>query len=333
MDMDTKAIKKYFEENAVTWLSDAYATSDYTYPVGLHRTRIVMRTLVERFGSQRPNLLDIGCGGGDLCFLEAEAGYQATGVDQSATMISSAQDRWRVLPDERRSGLKFIHAELGVLRNTLPQGTYDAVTTMGVIYYLPEDDEMLQCAWDLLKPGGLLAVSCRNRLFNMFGAGEYTDKEIERGSAAELLKQIQKLYHPIADATSALFADRLEEAICRTRADRARASRQTSSGAETKRGGVTPGYTFDVVGRQHTPSDLIASAAKFGFTHIGFYGVHPHLLAPALNSRLPPQMFNQLSDALCAFEDLPISLTWSSQFIGLFEKSRALGTDATRAQS
>jgi hypothetical protein len=31
-------------------------------------------------------------------------------------------------------------------------------------------------------------------------------------------------------------------------------------------------------------------------------------------------VFNQLSDCLGAFESLPISLTWSSQFIGVFEK-------------
>ena len=59
--MDENEIKRYFEENATRWLVDAYGKNDYTYPTGLHRSRIAMRILTERFGSQSLNLLDIGC--------------------------------------------------------------------------------------------------------------------------------------------------------------------------------------------------------------------------------------------------------------------------------
>ncbi len=324
--MDENEIKRYFEENATRWLVDAYGKNDYTYPTGLHRSRIAMRILTERFGSQSLNLLDIGCGGGDLCFLEAEAGNQATGIDQSEAMISNAENRRRALPDEIRARLKFVHTELRTGGDKLPRGTYDAVTAMGFIYYLPEDDALFTFARDLLKSGGLLTVSCRNRLFNMISISEYTAKEIEAGSALHLITEIEELYHPIPQESVTLFIENLKQAASQIRSDTRQSDNECASPATQDYKGTTPGYTFNIAGRQHTPSQLTANAAKFGFVNIGYYGVHPHLFIPKLNKRLPPQLFNQLSDCLSAFENLPISLTWSSQFIGVFEKRLNAGS-------
>ncbi|MCK4791650.1 MAG: class I SAM-dependent methyltransferase [Desulfobacteraceae bacterium] len=318
--MDDKTIKRYFEENATRWLTDAYAKSDYTYPAGLHRSRILMRILTQRFGPRSLNLLDIGCGGGDLCFLEAEVGHQATGVDQSETMISHAENSRRALSDEIRARLIFVRADLRTAGDELPRGTYDAVTAMGVIYYLPDDDALFACARDLLTPGGLLVVSCRNRLFNMVSISDYTAKEIEGGSALDLIADIEELYHPIPQDNATLFIENLKHAVSLIPSAAQRLDKERTSPVIQDDVNTTPGYTFNIEGRQHTPNQLKANAAKFGFVNRGYYGVHPHLLIPKLNKRLPPQVFNLLSDCLSAFEDLPISLTWSSQFIGVFEK-------------
>jgi len=318
--MDDKTVKRYFEENARQWLRDAYEKNDYTYPVGQHRSRIVMNILMERFGSQNLNLLDIGCGGGDLCFLEAEAGHQATGIDQSEAMIKNADERRRALPAEVRSRLKFARADLRTLSNELTLGTYDAVTAMGVIYYLPEDDALFSCARDLLKPGGLFVVSFRNRLFNMVSISDHTVKEIESGAAPELISEIEELYHPIPQESVTLFIENLKQAVRQIPGDARQSVDESKSPATRDIGKTASDYSFNIEGRQHTPRQLTAEAARFGFTNTGYYGVHPHLLVPKLNKRLTPQVFNQLSDCLCAFESLPISLIWSSQFIGVFEK-------------
>jgi 2-polyprenyl-3-methyl-5-hydroxy-6-metoxy-1,4-benzoquinol methylase len=310
-----KTVKKYFEENATKWLTDAYAKSDYTYPIGLHRSRIAMRILTQNFDSRSLNLLDIGCGGGDLCFLEAEAGYQATGVDQSEAMIKHAESRRRTLPDETRARLRFICADLRTVGDELLQGTYDAVSVMGVMYYLPKDDAIFTCARRLLKPGGLLLVSCRNRLFNMISVSGYTVKEIESGSAKDLIAEIEDLYHSIPQDKATVFIENLQRVVGQISGNTQQSDEEHAFPED--RGDT---YTFNIEGRQHTPSQLTATAANFGFVNVGYYGIHPHLLIPKLNKRLPPQVFNLLSDCLCAFEELPISLIWSSQFVGVFIK-------------
>ena len=40
---------------------------------------------------------------------------------------------------------------------------------------------------------------------------------------------------------------------------------------------------------------------------------------PNINKLLPPKVFNQISSCLNVLEDLPVSLTWSSVFIGAFK--------------
>jgi 2-polyprenyl-3-methyl-5-hydroxy-6-metoxy-1,4-benzoquinol methylase len=318
--MDDKKISRYFEENAMKWLEDAYVKSDYTYPIGVHRSRIAMRILTQRFGSQSLNLLDIGCGGGDLCFLAAEAGYQATGIDSSKAMLSHAENCRHTFSDEIQSRVRFVRADLRTTSNGLPKGGYDAVAAMGVLYYLSEDADLFTCARDLLSSGGILMVSCRNRLFNMVSTSDYTVKEIEGGSALDLITEIGELCHSVSQDQVARFIENLEQTISQIPSNTQHSHEEHTPPTTQDEVCRTPGYTFDVEGRQHTPSQLAENAAKFGFVNIGYYGVHPHLLIPKLNRSLPPQVFNQLSDCLCAFEDLPISLIWSSQFIGVFQK-------------
>jgi len=279
-----------------------------------------MRILTQQFGSQSLNLLDIGCGGGDLCFLAAEAGHQATGIDQSEAMIKHAENLLRASPDEIRARLRFVRTDLRALGDELQPETYDTVIAMGVIYYLPEDDALFTCARDLLNPGGLLMVSCRNRLFNMFSISDYTVKEIEGHSALDLIAKIQELWQPIPEDNSALFLENIKQSITQFLSEEEQRQKENKLPIATKEDSTMTEYTFDIEGRQHTPNQLTTNAAKFCFVNVGYYGVHPHLLIPKLNRSLPPQVFNQLSDSLFAFENLPISLIWSSQFIGVFEK-------------
>ncbi|MFH1791702.1 MAG: hypothetical protein ABH885_06960, partial [Candidatus Omnitrophota bacterium] len=79
-------------------------------------------------------------------------------------------------------------------------------------------------------------------------------------------------------------------------------------------------YDQNIERRQHTPQGLKTIAGRHGFAHEAFYGVHPHIIAPPLNKLLPPKLYNTISKSLEALEHLPVSLTWSSQFIGVFRK-------------
>ena len=313
-------VKKYFEENSAAWLADAYVMSDHAYPIGAHRSRIVMAIIKQHARDKQLNLLDIGCGGGNLCLLEAEAGHRVTGVDSSEAMISRALECQRSAPVETQGRLQFIHSDLRGLGDVISQRIYDVVTAIGVMYYYPEDEPVFSLARDLLEPGGLFVVSCRNRLFNMFSLSDNTVNEIDNGTASDLTTQIEDLDHSVTDNHVDLFVEKLRCVIDKAFCDMGQQGEEDAPSSFQDHGTAESTYTFDIEGRQHTPKQLTAYASKFDFHNVGYYGVHPHLFAPQLNQLLPQRIMHRLSDCLCAFEDLPISISWSSQFIGVFEK-------------
>jgi len=316
--MDKNDISRYFSENAADWLSDAYDQGDYNYPVGLHRTRLVTEILDGLFDSQGLNLIDIGCGGGDLCISAAQLGYHATGIDQSAEMIGVADARRRSLPADTASRVSFKRCSLDEIDQHLSSNAYAVATAMGFIGYLPDDGLLFAAAHKLLKPGGRLIVSCRNRLFNMTSISKYTVHEIKNSTALALIEELEELYHHIPEKNTVQFLQLLKETASQFQLEQLEPRQKVDTVSSSETEAVS---TPTIEARQHTPKQLGATAKSYGFTNTGLYGVHPHIIAPRLNTLLPPQVFNRLSDCLCAFEKLPISLAWSSVFLAVFQKT------------
>lgn len=316
--MDKNIVSRYFSENAVAWLSDAYSQGDYNYPVGLHRTRLVTEILDGLFDSQELNLIDIGCGGGDLCVSAAQLGYHTTGVDQSAEMIDVANARRQSLPTDTASRISFKRCSLDEIDQYFTDNVFDVVTAMGFIGYLPDDVLLFAAAHKLLKPGGRLIVSCRNRLFNMTSISKYTVREIENGTALALIEELNELYHDIPEQNIGQFLQLLKETTPLFQLEQIGPGQKTNTDGSSETGAES---ISTIEARQHTPKQLGSVAKSYGFANTALYGVHPHIIAPRLNTFLPPKVFNRLSDCLCAFEKLPISLAWSSVFLAVFQKT------------
>jgi len=312
--MDRKIVKKYFKENAIAWLSDAYFEGDYTYPVGRHRARIVIKIIKNQFGLKKINLIDLGCGRGDLCIAEAHLGNYVTGIDQSEKMISMANKSKILLSEDVSSKIKFICGDFEKVN--LQNNTYDVATSLGVIGYLPDDDYLFTIAKKILKPNGIFIVSCRNRLFNMFPTSKYTKMEIQEESALKLVEEIEELCQPIPNKKVEKFIDSLRKTTNKISRDFNQKKDISSMNKNSKSESL---FKTTIEARQHTPKQLSLTAQKYGFKTIQYYSIHPHLFIPKLNKLLPPKIFNQLSGCLENFEDLPISLIWSSVFIAVFE--------------
>jgi len=180
-------VRRYFSDSARQWLARAYDDVDETaaYPVGAQRTRLALEAVVDRLGAVHGHLVDLGCGGGDLALRAADLGFRATGVDLAEGMIAEAQARRAELGPTVRDRVSFWVAD--VLETGLPTGSADAVTAIGLVEYLTADEPFLVEAARLLREGGVLIVSCRNRLFNATSGNDYTREEIEadapRGSS------------------------------------------------------------------------------------------------------------------------------------------------------
>jgi SAM-dependent methyltransferase len=293
-----------------------YDRNDHSYPVGLHRLRITMDVL----RNARPEggrLVDLGCGGGDLCLAFGEVGWQALGLDQSPEMIAVARSRAEALPSGHRARVSFDVASFDEVAGRIPTGSCDAVTALGFLGYLPDDDAFFVEVERILAPGGHAVVSCRNRLLNMMTGSRYMQRELRGGGALALLEEIDALYESVPQDAIDDFLQRL--AAVSARASELMHQHRGRSFAAAPAG--DPKFTFDIEARQHTPRQLQRVAAQHGLTLRRFIGAHPHLLPLRANHFMPPGLYNELSLALCAFEQHPLSLVWSSVCVGHFQKA------------
>lgn len=307
-------VRRYFSDSARQWLARAYDDVDETaaYPVGAQRTRLALEAVVDRLGTVHGYLIDLGCGGGDLALRAADLGFRATGVDLAEGMIAEADARRSELAADARDRVSFRVGD--VLETGLPMGSADAVTAIGLVEYLAADEPFLAEAARLLRAGGVLVVSCRNRLFNATSGNDYTREEIESGSATGLLAELAALRpdRAIVPLLGQVVA-RLREAL--PGLERALARDAEGDGARVSQ----PPPAFGQRRRQHSPAGFAAAAEAAGFKHPRFFGVHPHVLSPALET-VAPRFYNRLAAALEPLEAAPVSLAWSSAFLGVFTR-------------
>lgn len=307
-------IKKYFEDNARQWILDGYNDNGYNYPTAFHRVRIVLN-FIKTLKKKKLKIVDLGCGGGDLAFRLAECGHEVLGVDQSQEMINICEKKLSKIPKKNQKNVKFIRKEIDKKLNLGEK--FDIVTALGFIGYLPNDKFLFDIADNLLKPNGCLLVSCRNRLFNMNSISFRTEREIRAGEAVELVKELRSLYVQVPLKDVSKFIKNLKE-ISKNLPNKITFNKKSALSPSQKYRPYVSSLGSEV--RQSTPEKLKKIALKCGFEHMAYYGVHPHLMDPNLNKMLPPQFFNKISGCLEALEHLPISLAWSSVFVGVFQK-------------
>jgi len=111
------------------------------------------------------SVIDVGCGSGTFLATASRAGFQVAGMDVSRTAAEAAR---------RRYGLDV--REGGIGSPIWGDRRFDFVTMFHVLEHLPEPDQALGYARQLLVPGGSIIVQVPNLdslQATMFGAGWY----------------------------------------------------------------------------------------------------------------------------------------------------------------
>jgi trans-aconitate methyltransferase len=93
------------------------------------------------------NILDLGCGTGELTAQIAESGAKVKGIDASASMIASAKSHYPAIDFEVADGTTF----------SLNQ-TFDAVFSNATLHWIRQKEKVLDRIWHHLKPGGRLVL-------------------------------------------------------------------------------------------------------------------------------------------------------------------------------
>lgn len=311
---DQSDFKTYFKENASLWIGDAYNTDGYNYPVGLHRLRIILDIYKKNAKPQSSALLDIGCGGGNLCLETAKLGYKVDGVDGSMQMIDCARQSLENESEDVASRIQFHLSDVADLDQFSVPKSYDAASALGFAGYMENDDILFEKTHRLLKDDGLFIVSFRNRLFNMFPGSKYMRTEIEAGTAISLLDEIDDIYQQIDNIEDKDYLNELSAAASSIMQG------QDTIAQSSKKSDEAEAYSLEVEPRQHTPQQIKKAAEKNGFAVEAMYGVHPHWGSPKLTKLFAPSVYNKLSNAMCVWESSPLSLIWSSVFMVVFKK-------------
>jgi SAM-dependent methyltransferase len=295
-------VQDYFDRNAHAWVEAAYA-GDVRFPVGAERVRLAIEGVAPAM-QEGSRLVDLGCGGGQLCVHAANLGWRAVGVDSAPGMIEEAR--------AESDGLDVEWIVASYDQSRLPDGEFDAVTAMGLIEYLPDDDGLFAEAARLLRPGGRFAVSCRNRLYNLQSANEYTEDEPETARLLDELRETLARTRPedlqALGESLAAAADELEAAAAEDRDVPPRELHDHRRAFQRGR-------------RQHTPRDLAPAAERHGFAPAELLALHPHPLPPALEP-LAPRTYNRLAQAWQrSLERSPAGLAFSTAFVAVFERT------------
>ncbi len=153
---------------------------DHHTPSGLEKvTAAVLAAVSPQPGDQ---VVDLGCGTGQLSLPLAERGARVLAIDVSAAMVGRLQANARERAIGNVEGLVIPIENL-----SLPAGSVDLVVTSYALHHLRDADKsrVVSAAYQWLRPGGTLVVADM-----MFGRGGTSqDRAIIRSKVSALAKK------------------------------------------------------------------------------------------------------------------------------------------------
>jgi predicted TPR repeat methyltransferase len=135
----------------------------------------IAQQLIEQLPDTEARVFDVGCGTGLTCVFLAEKGYSnLDGIDLSPDMVGVARERG-------------IYRQLLVgdvnLRLERDDASYDAVISSGTFTHGHVGPEPLEEIFRILKPGGILACTVHQDLWESMGFKAKFEALVEQGTA------------------------------------------------------------------------------------------------------------------------------------------------------
>ncbi len=158
-----RPVDDLFDRRADFW-ADVYSAGSVegiVYRERLDRTLRIVERLALSAGAQ---VLEVGCGAGDLAVGLAHAGHDVTATDTVEAMLERARQR----ADGEGISVRLLHADAHSL--PFPDASFDLVVALGVIPWLHSPGDAMREVARVLRQGGSAIVSADNawRLNDLF---------------------------------------------------------------------------------------------------------------------------------------------------------------------
>lgn len=174
-------------DNYFADIGDHFLRAIYATPKGAIRLAVLQRDLSPLLTATNLQLLDIGCGAGQMAFWCAALGHQVTLIDRSAPLLAEAQRKAAALNLADR--IQFICGD--ALTDITAQNNYDGVLCHAVLEWVEDGEKLLQTCIQALKPNGFLSLMYYNRTaleytHHVFGNFAYVDAGLKAKKRAKL---------------------------------------------------------------------------------------------------------------------------------------------------
>ena len=265
--------REYFDKAADDWRRKAEETDSFSVGVIRQRNECVLRA--SRRVPTGGCFMDIGCGTGELTLEMASRNFDSIGLDFAPGMIELCQRK-----AASTSNAQFVQASF--FDFPTKRNSFDILSAQGFIEYISAEElkEFLTKTFMMLRPGGLLVLGSRNRLFNLFSLSAYTELELKLGVVSDLLQEALAL----ATAANHLAAIAELRNLCKAY-PLVSSHPITGIGVDTR--------------HQYSPSELIRLSESVGYCIEAITPVHYHAFCvPFSQSR--KDLYVPLSEAIYA---------------------------------
>lgn len=147
--------EEYFEgkgfDQSVDYKTEYFnpsASEIYAQQLKLREVQMHLKTT-----SQKPKLLDIGCGYGLFLKTASNLGFEAEGVELCTPIGQATQ---------QRTGFKVHTGPIESVANSLPENHYDVISMIEVIEHLTNPVPVMKALSRCLKPGGAFFIQTGN---------------------------------------------------------------------------------------------------------------------------------------------------------------------------
>lgn len=141
----TEQTRRFFDTAAAGW------TARYDRDAAVAARKAQFANAVQAKFSQAADILDFGCGSGDIAIQLSELGHHVTGYDLSEAMIAEARRA------DRKGRVRWLAATEGSL--PFAPASFDAIVASSVLEYVPDLEATLARLSQLLRPGGWLIAT------------------------------------------------------------------------------------------------------------------------------------------------------------------------------